>query len=305
MSDKDINKMDFKELRSEVQLLRDELAVMRREYDDLFHNLDNENFSGSILKEKKDMKTQIQVNEKGISTLVSSLGNYSTITQTNNKIAMVVSKSVSATFVLTDKNGEEIEPTRDNTSAEEKGMICRYNDEFYYYNNVSLSWNKCPYQNEIKSLFEQTSDGFNLVGDVSVKGKIISSDTETDNYAQMSSTGLNVFINGENKIGMGYFGGFYNYPYITIGAGTDSETIVDVGCVYKLGKGLWIGDASIIDKGGDFPGGMIDSPKDIAVSHPDATGIFIDFANEKIYQYIEGVHSEIGSGGGSSTATFG
>ena len=94
MSDKDINKMDFKELRNEVQVLRDELAIMKRQYEDLFYNLDDENFSGSILKEKKDMKTQIEVNEKGISTLVSSLGNYSTITQTNNKIAMVVSKSV-------------------------------------------------------------------------------------------------------------------------------------------------------------------------------------------------------------------
>lgn len=295
MSDKDINQMDFKELRNEVQLLRDELAVMKRQYEDLFYNLDDENFSGSIIKEKNDMKTQIEVNEKGISTLVSSLGNYSTITQTNNKIAMVVSKSVSASFV------SDVKPTRSNTTDEEKGMICEYDGEFYYYNNVSLSWNKCPYQNEIKSLFEQTADGFNLVGDVSVKGKIISSDTETENYAQMSSTGLEVFLEGINKLGMGYFEGLHNYPYITLGAGTDVSGS-NIGCIYKLGSGLWIGDASIIEKGGDFPGGMVGSPADIAVSCPQATGIFIDFENEKIYQYIKGVPSEIGSGG---TATFG
>ena len=39
MSDKDINQMDFKELRNEVQLLRDELAMMKRQYEDLFYNL--------------------------------------------------------------------------------------------------------------------------------------------------------------------------------------------------------------------------------------------------------------------------
>lgn len=300
MSDKDINKMDFKELRNEVQLLRDELAIMKRQYEDLFYNLDNENFSGNIIKEKNDMKTQIEVNEKGISTLVSSLGNYSTITQTNNKIAMVVSKSVSATFVLTDENGNEIKPTRNNTSDEEKGMICRYNDEFYYYNNVSLSWNKCPYQNEIKSLFEQTADGFNLVGDVSVKGRIISSDTETENFAQMSSTGLEVFLEGLKKLGMGYHEGLHDYPYITLGAGTDNSGS-NIGCIYKLGEGLWIGDASITNAGGGYPGDK-DTITDISSSYKQATGIFIDFKNEKIYQYIKGVPSEIGSG---ATATFG
>lgn len=293
MSDKDINQMDFKELRNEVQLLRDELAMMKRQYEDLFYNLDYENFSGNIIKEKNDMKTQIEVNEKGISTLVSSLDNYSTISQTNNKIAMVVSKSVSASFV------SDVKPTRSNTTDAEKGMICEYNGEFYYYNNVSLSWNKCPYQNEIKSLFEQTSDGFNLVGDVSVKGKILS--TNEENYTQMSSTGLEVFLGGVQKLGMGYFEGLHDYPYITFGAGTNVIGS-DKGCVYKLGEGLWIGDSSIIDKGGDFPGGMTVSPTDIAVSCPQATGIFIDFKNEKVYQYIKGVHSEIGSG---ATATFG
>lgn len=303
MSDKDISKMDYKELRNEVQLLRDELAIMQRKYEDLLYNLDDENFSGSILKEKKDMKTQIKVNEKGISTLVSSLGNYSTITQTNNKIAMVVSKSVSATFVLTDENGNEIKPTRNNTSDEEKGMICRYNDEFYYYNNVSLSWNKCPYQNEIKSLFEQTADGFNLVGDVSVKGRIISSDTETENFAQMSSTGLEVFLEGLKKIGIGYHEGLHDYPYIMLGAGTDNSGS-NIGCIYKLGDGFWIGDSSIITAGGKYPGGK-DSAIDISSSYKQATGIFIDFNNEKIYQYIKGVPSEIGSGGGSSVAVFG
>jgi hypothetical protein len=293
MSDKDINKMDYKELRNEVQLLRDELAIFKRKYEDLLYNLDTENFSSNIIKEKDGMKTQIELNEKGISTLVSSLGNYSTISQTNNKIAMVVSKSVSATFK------SDVKPTNSNTDSEQKGMICEYNSEYYYYNNVSNAWNKCPYQNEIKSLFEQTADGFNLVGDVSVKGRIISSDFETDeeeaNFAQMSSTGLEVFLKGVKKLGMGYYEGLHNYPYITFGAGTD-EIGTNTGCIYKLGEGLWIGDSSIISAGGQFPGGQ-SSVADISASYKQATGIFIDFLNEKIYKYIKGVPSEIGSGG--------
>ena len=291
--------MDFKELRNEVQLLRDELAIMKRGYEDLLYNLDDENFSSKIIKEKDGMKTQIEINEKGISTLVSSLDNYSTISQTNNKIAMVVSKSVSASFV------SNVKPTRSNTTDEEKGMICEYDGEYYYYNNVSLSWNKCPYQNEIKSLFEQTSDGFNLVGDVSVKGKILSID-ET-NYTQMSSTGLNVFIydetqeKWENKIGMGYFSGIHEYPYITLGAGTSSNSLQNVGCICKLGYGLWIGDASIVDKGGDYPGGALESPSDFPLSSKNATGIFIDLQKDTMYKYINGVCSELASG----DATFG
>ena len=113
MSNKDINQMDFKELRNEVQMLRDELAIMQRKYEDILYNLDDENFSGVLLKEKEDVKTKIEVNEKGISTLASSLDNYSTISQTSNQIAMVVSKSVSAKFVSDEK------PTRLNTTNEE------------------------------------------------------------------------------------------------------------------------------------------------------------------------------------------
>ena len=52
MSNKDINQMDFKELRNEVQMLRDELAIMQRKYEDILYNLDDENFSGVLLKEK-------------------------------------------------------------------------------------------------------------------------------------------------------------------------------------------------------------------------------------------------------------
>lgn len=294
MSDKDINQMGFKELRNEVKMLRDELAIMQRKYEDLFYNLDNENFSSSIIKEKENMKTKIEVNENGIYTLVSSLENYSTISQTNKKIAMVVSKSVSAKFI------SDVMPTQSNTSDKEKGMICEYDGKYYYYNNVSLSWNKCPYQKEIKSLFEQTADGFNLVGDVSVCGKITSTDS-TNAYSQMSATGLEVFVNGVKKIGMGYYkdssGDKYDYPYVILGAGTDGVGS-NIGCIYKLENGLWVGDASITKVGGKYPGGK-DTVTDISSSYAQATGIFIDLTNEKIHRYTAGVPKDL------SVAEFG
>ena len=91
MSD-NINKMDFKQLRNEVQLLRDELAIMKRKYDDIIYNLDDENFSSRLIKEKDNMKTSIEITEEGIKTKVSktdldkSLSNYSTIEQTADQI---------------------------------------------------------------------------------------------------------------------------------------------------------------------------------------------------------------------------
>jgi hypothetical protein len=292
MSDKNINQMDFKELRNEVQLLRDELAIMQRKYEDIIYNLDNENFSGTILKEKEDMKTKIVANENGISTLVSRLGNYSTISQTNSKIAMVVSKSVSAKFTMNEK------PTWTNTDQEQKGMICEYNDTLYYYNNLSRQWEECAYPAEIKSLFEQTSDGFNLVGIVSVCGKILAHDGTEGDYTEMSRTGLDVYANYAKKIGMGYTESdgdiLYDFPYITLGVGTNPTTSENVGCVYKLANGLWIGDASITKGGGDYPGGK-SSATDISATYKQATGIFIDLTNEKIYKYLKGVPTELSS----------
>ena len=74
MSDWNINNMDFKQLRTEVQLLRDELAIMKRKYEDILYNLDDDNFSSRFVKEKGDMRTAIEQNEKEIKLSASELG---------------------------------------------------------------------------------------------------------------------------------------------------------------------------------------------------------------------------------------
>ncbi len=65
--------MNFKELRNEVQLLRDELAIMKRKYEDILYNLDEDNFSSRFVKEKDNLKTAITQTEKEIKLQASAI----------------------------------------------------------------------------------------------------------------------------------------------------------------------------------------------------------------------------------------
>lgn len=89
MSD-NINKMDFKQLRNEVQLLRDELAIMKRKYEDILYNLDTDNFSSRFVKEQGDMRTAIEITAEGIKTKVSNEDFESALTQTADQFTLQV-----------------------------------------------------------------------------------------------------------------------------------------------------------------------------------------------------------------------
>lgn len=104
MSDKDINQMDFKELRNEVQLLRDELAIMQRKYEDLFYNLDTENFSGKFLKginskvSSAEVESMISQTESEINTKISGVnGAVSSVIQTVASLSSRVSNAEGVT----------------------------------------------------------------------------------------------------------------------------------------------------------------------------------------------------------------
>lgn len=104
MSD-NIDKMNFKQLRNEVQLLRDELAIMKRKYEDVIYNIDESNFSSKIIKERDNMKAEISVTADEIKTKLSKedldgeLTNYSTITQTAEMIKSTVTEEVIGEYV--------------------------------------------------------------------------------------------------------------------------------------------------------------------------------------------------------------
>lgn len=97
MSDAEISKMNFKQLRNEVQELRDELARFKRAYNDTIENLDDSNLSEYLIKEKEGMKTEIEVSADGIKALIvknDELGERcTTIEATADKIQTQVTKN--------------------------------------------------------------------------------------------------------------------------------------------------------------------------------------------------------------------
>lgn len=97
MSDTEISKMNFKQLRNEVQELRDELARFKRAYNDTIENLDDSNLSEYLIKEKEGMKTEIEVSADGITALIArsdELGNRCTTIEVNaEKIQTQVAKN--------------------------------------------------------------------------------------------------------------------------------------------------------------------------------------------------------------------
>ena len=170
MREENISKMNFKELRAEVQLLRDELAIMKRKYEDMIYNLDDGNFSASVIREKGNMKSEIAASAAEIRTKVSqedldgALSNYSTISQTAEHIQMAVVKGVKLSgAVATDK-----QPT---LSAEfDKTKYYLYQNTPYYFNTISQKWEAVE-GDSVFTMFQQTADGFLLKGNTVIDGE--------------------------------------------------------------------------------------------------------------------------------------
>lgn len=118
MSDTNIEKMNFKQLRNEVQLLRDELAMFKRSYEDMIYNLDSDNFGKGFTIEQNNMKSQLKATAEAITLMVSSedlddaLENYSTIDMTSKEISAAV---VSVNDTL--KKYSTIEMTEDSIKS--------------------------------------------------------------------------------------------------------------------------------------------------------------------------------------------
>ena len=201
------NKMTYDQIVREVTSLKGELARMKRTYEDLLYNLDDENFSDYIKREKERMKTEIKVTSEGVTVLTqevfpngsenessisinareiasrvtasdleAELMNYSTISQTSNSINTKVGAIFSGTVTLS------FVPTSANTTAAEKKKLvyCTQsgNEGYYYWNDVTYQWVKTDSQS-IYSAFEQTASGFKLTGSVSIDGSLIVSNSIT------------------------------------------------------------------------------------------------------------------------------
>lgn len=105
-----------------------------------------------------------------------------------------------------------------------------------------------------------------------IYGAKITAGSSSDGYIQMSSNGMSFKSNvGGSLIGMGYYPGNYNYPYIIFGAGVDSYGS-DRGMIKKYSNGIWIGDSDGISSS--------------TVGSGD--GIFIRFTDHTIWAYKNG-----------------
>lgn len=205
MSDTEyIDKMSFKQLRSKVEELCDEIAVMKRTYDDMLNNLDNSNFSSAILKEKVNMKSQISVSAEKIKTMVSKndlankLSLYSTIEQTAEAISTKVSKDdlelqlsaystieQTANYIQTRiskqpdmKNAIPINDISEATDTSQIYVIRQKNGDtviaetYYYYSDLLSRWEVLS-GDSIYTVFNQTADGFSLKGNVVIDGEAV------------------------------------------------------------------------------------------------------------------------------------
>lgn len=98
-----IEKMDFDQLRKAVQLLRDDVDLWKRKYEDAIQNLDESNFSKSFTVTQNRMKAQFKIAADVIKTAVTEddlaqeLTKYSTIEQT----AEAITSTVTAEYVNT------------------------------------------------------------------------------------------------------------------------------------------------------------------------------------------------------------
>ena len=183
MSNNDINQMDFKQLRNEVQLLRDELAIMQRKYEDILYNLDNENFSSNIIKEKDDMKAEIKITAEEVSSKVSSDEVQSIVSQTAGELTSKI---------------EDVEGNISSVSQRVSRLSSRMTDA-----------------EGVTSEFIQTPYGFTLDGEaVTFTGVIYLTDNdgnkrfsifhdESQGYPQVFIHNLNKGVNGYAPIVIG------------------------------------------------------------------------------------------------------
>ena len=160
----DVNKMELKQLRNEVQMLRDELAIMKRKYEDIIYNLDTDNFSSRFVKEQGDMRTAIEITAEGIKTKVSNEEFESAMSQTSEKIETEV-------YALDDKLSTRISQTANEIYAEVSALDSDISTISVKANGISTRVGKLENGEYADfTLFEQTIDGFQFTGDVKIVG---------------------------------------------------------------------------------------------------------------------------------------
>ena len=97
-----------------------------------------------------------------------------------------------------------------------------------------------------------------------------------DSFVQMLEDGLKFVLGQTESITIGYYSAQVPLPYILFGAG-DSPQRDGLGLIKKYENGIWIGDATDINRD----------------EITNGTGFFVDVTNRKLYKYTRGSRAEL------------
>lgn len=132
-------------------------------------------------------------------------------------------------------------------------------------------------QSSIPSYIHSTYIDSTNIYSPNIYGARITAGTTTDGYIEMAANGMSFKSKtGGSLIGMGYYPGNYNYPYILLGAGVDAYG-TDRGMIKKYSNGIWIGDSDGVS--GSTVG--------------RGTGLFVNFGQNRLYKYENGVATQL------------
>lgn len=230
MSDINIDMMNFKQLKNEVQELRDTVTRMKRMYEDILYNLDDDNFSSRFVKEKNGMKAEIKITAEEISTKVSNETFESAMTQTAAQIATKVSGNDMQSAI--DQKASEITATVSATYETKESAQTAYSSMEQTATSISTSVTN----NLLSSKFTQTETGFYFDG---AKAKFTGTLYFTDNDKfdrfiishDESQSHPQLFMNGVSG----------QYLDIVIGNGTsDTVYIGQAVSGYEVATRSWV-----------------------------------------------------------------
>lgn len=158
-------KMDFNDIRLALkqayrdnQALRDEIALMKRYYDDLIYNIDVENMND---RTKTTVKKSEEAYEKAATVEIK---------------AEEISMAVKATW------GKPVTVDKFDSDTAQKDVV--YYEEstntYYYYDSLLQQWNESE-NATFGTVFTQTATGFELNGNVVVDGTLVTNIAKVDN----------------------------------------------------------------------------------------------------------------------------
>lgn len=251
----EISEKTLKNLNTKIIELADEVCKMKRMYEDLLYNLDDDNFSGRFLKEKDGMKTKITANEKGITAVVGKIkdtedsinGNYEELSSRISQTAESISTEVKR--VLNLSGAIAVDSVSDMTDTGKiyalkgfDGLGHPVYKDYYAYNFISGEFELLS-SDTVYSFFEQTADGFKIRGDVLINGNLVRTTDTNGNILEFNNGFFNMLVpdNADTpkmQIGFGTDDENVANPYIIFGAGDGNTDLNIHGYPLKSGTGL-------------------------------------------------------------------